>query len=97
MKKTFNLASTDDKPARKMESVRHEIKKYIKRERRKQLPEGVDYWDFDCRFGSTAAEAEATHISDLTRHLTEAENLGLTSFYVEILVKEGRRRGGSQS
>ena len=39
MKKTFELTHPKIKPARKVESVKHEVKKYLKRERNKTLPE----------------------------------------------------------
>lgn len=91
MKKTFNLEHAKIKPARMGEAVRAEIKKYVKRERRKALPDGVDFWDFDCKFGPTEAEAEVVHLADLSKKIMAAEASGLTSFYVEILAKEGRR------
>ena len=53
MKKTFQLTHPKIKSARLIEAVRRDVKKYLKRERRKSLPEGVDYWDVDCKFGST--------------------------------------------
>ena len=51
MKKTFQLTHPKIKPARLIEAVRRDVKKYLKREKRKSLPDGVDYWDFDCKFG----------------------------------------------
>ena len=42
MKKTFQLEHPKIKPARLIEAVRRDVKKYIKREKRKSLPEGVD-------------------------------------------------------
>ncbi len=91
MKKTFSLEHAKIKPARMGEAVRGEIKKYVKRERRKALSDGVDFWDFDCRFGLTEAEAERVHLSDINKKIMAAEAEGATSFYVEILAKEGHR------
>ena len=65
--------------------------KYVKRERNKQLPAGVDFWDFDCKYGVTEAESDIVHLTELNKHIDEAEKLGLTSFYIEIIVKEGFR------
>jgi hypothetical protein len=92
MKKTFNLEHATIKPARMAEAVRAEIKKYLKRERGKALPESVDFWDFECKFGHTEEEAEVIHLSDMNKSIMAAEALDLTSFYVEILAKEGHRR-----
>ena len=47
MKKTFKLNIEGKNPARLLEATKHEIRKYVKRERRVPLPEGVDFWDFD--------------------------------------------------
>ena len=49
MKKTFRLTHEKIQPARLMESIKNEVRKYLKRERAKKLPEGADFWDFDCR------------------------------------------------
>ena len=38
MKKTFQLAQEGKKPDRLLEATKHEIRKYIKRERRRALP-----------------------------------------------------------
>ncbi|QBG46936.1 hypothetical protein EGM51_05835 [Verrucomicrobia bacterium S94] len=91
MKKTFNLTHSKIKYPRMIEAVKHEIRKYIKRERRRELPAGVDFWDFDCRFGDTEAEAKVIHPAEIDPYINDAEQRGLTSFYVEILRKEGIR------
>ena len=58
MKKVFQLTSPNKDPERQVDSVIHEIRKYIKRERKKPLPEKIDYWDFDCRIGDDADSAK---------------------------------------
>ena len=52
MKKTFVLSHPKIKLPRLVDSIRHEVKKYLRRERNKQVPDGADFWDFDCRFGT---------------------------------------------
>jgi len=91
MKKTFQLTHPKIKSARVADAVRRDIKRYIKREQRKELPEGVDFWDFDCKFGPTAEEAEVVQLSDIGKQITEAEAGQLTSCYIEILVKPGHK------
>ena len=83
MKKTFQLEHPKIKPARLIEAVRRDVKKYIKREKRKSLPEGVDYWDFDCKYGPTEAKAEIILTSEISKCITEAEAENLESFYLE--------------
>lgn len=91
MKKTFELTHPKIQYARRVEAVKNEIRKYIKRERKKTLPEDTDFWDFDCKFGNTEAEAKVVHLSEISKCIDAAEAKQLTSFYVEILAKPGRR------
>jgi len=91
MKKTFQLTHPKIKLARLVEAVKHDVKKYIKRERNKKLPEGVDFWDFDCKFGPTAESSEEIHLSAINKCLNRAEEQQLESFYLEILAKPGYR------
>ncbi len=91
MKKTFELVHPKIKYARRIEAVKNEVRKYVKRERRKELPDGVDFWDFDCKFGDVEAEAKAVHLAEIDGCINDAEKRELTSFYVEILAKEGIR------
>ncbi len=92
MKKTFDLTHPKIKLPRMVEGARAEVNKYLKRERRKKLPEGVDFWDFDCRFGFTEAEAKVIHVAEITECINQVAEQELTSFYLEILAKEGRRK-----
>lgn len=91
MKKTFNLTHSKHKVPRLVEAIKSEVKKYIKRERKKTLPEGVDFWDFDCRFGEDEATSKVIHISTINEHISQAESKALESFYLEILAKPGKR------
>ena len=91
MKKRFNLTHPKIKVPRLVEGIKNEVKKYIKRERRKKLPPGVDFWDFDCRFGADEASSEVVHLSAINESISQAESSQLESFYLEILVKPGIR------
>ena len=42
MKKTFQLHPEGKNPDRVLEATKHEIRKYLKRERGRVLPKGVD-------------------------------------------------------
>jgi len=96
MKKTFSLRVEGKNPERLLDATKHEIRKYIKRERRRALPEGVDFWDFDCRFGANADTAQITHIAELTPLIDALVQGGGTQFYVEILAKHGHRKPRAQ-
>jgi len=91
MKKTFKLVHPKTKYARLVDAVRSEIKRYIKRERKKTLPEGFDTWDFDCKFGATLDEAKTLDVDKISHAINEAEAQNLESFYIEILAKAGHR------
>jgi hypothetical protein len=91
MKKTFELTHPKVKLERRVDAVKHEVKKYLKRERNKKLPAGADYWDFDCQFGNTKEEAEVVQLSDINKRIDQTQVEGLTSFYIEIVAKEGVR------
>jgi len=89
MKKTFPFHVPNKKPDRQLDSIRHEIKKYIARERRKALPEGADFWDFDCRMGSNQEEASALLVHEIPQKINQLAAEQVDSFYLEILAKPG--------
>ena len=91
MKKTFQLNIEGKHRDRVLEAVKHEIRKYVKRQRRVPLPEGVDYWDFDCKFGSTEANATVVHFATLTSLIDAVAKESGDSFYLEILAKNAYR------
>lgn len=91
MKKNFSLTSPKHKPDRQVEFVKHEINKYISRERRKTLPDGVDFWDFNCRCGVDEGSAVMTHVSEIGKQIDKAAASSAASVYIEILAKPGTR------
>jgi len=96
MKKTFELTHPKIKLERRVDSVKHEVKKYLKRERNKKLPEDFDYWDFDCKFGNTEAEAKVIHLSEINKLIDQTQIEKLTSFYIEIMAKPAIRQVKSE-
>jgi len=92
MKKTFPLRVEGKNPDRVLDAVKHEIRKYVKRERRRDVPAGADYWDFDCKFGLTPDAAEAAHLNSLIGLIDAAAKEGAEKFYVEVLAKPGHRK-----
>ena len=91
MKKTFVLQDPKKKPDRVVEAVKADANKYLARERRKNLPEGVDYWDFDCKVGADAATAQRVHVKELSKSIDEVALRNVPSVYIEILAKHGVR------
>ncbi len=91
MRKTFALSHPKIKPARLVDAIKHEVKKYVKRERNKTLPEDVDFWDFDCKFGPKQEDAKDIHLAEINKYIDQAVADGLESFYLEVMVKEANR------
>jgi hypothetical protein len=87
MKKTFQLIVANKKKDRQVEAIKNEVRKYIKRERSKKLPEGFNYWSFDCKFGKTADEASEIRFVDITKSIDIASNEDLESFYLELVAR----------
>lgn len=97
MKKTYKLTHPKIKPARLIDAAKHDAKKYLRRERNKKLPQGMDYWDFDCKYGVNEKEAKVINLTDINKSIDEAEKANLESFYLEILAKPGQRKKKEES
>ena len=92
MKKIFELTHPKIKPARMIEAVRRDVKKYLKRENRKSLPDDFDCWVFDCKFGPSEDKAEVILSSEISKCISEAEAEKIKSFYLEILARPGHKK-----
>ena len=92
MKKSFPLEVPGHQPPRVIEMIKSKVRKYIKRERRKPLPEGVDYCDFACRCGKDADSALEAHHEELIGHIDTAAREAWPAIYIEILAKPGVRK-----
>lgn len=92
MKKTFPLQREGRHTDRVLDALKHELGKYMARERRRPLPPETDFWDFDCRFGASEDTAEAAHPAELNRLIDALAQGGATQCYVELLAKPVRRQ-----
>ena len=91
MRKNFPLQIDGRHPDRVLDAVKHDVRKYLKRERRRDLPEGIDFWDFDCKCGLQAEDAEVVHVAALVAAIDALAKAQATSIYIEILAKHGKR------
>ncbi len=87
MKKVFKLTQENKHPDRVLDSIKYDIRRYLKRERSKKLPKEAIFWDFDCSFGKNSDEAESIKASDITNLLDTAKEEGWEEFYIEIISK----------
>ena len=74
-----------------LDAIKHEIRKYVKRQRRVALPEGADYWDFDCKFGTSEENASGVHFATIIALIDTVAKDGGDAFYLELLAKTGHR------
>ena len=91
MRKTYVLTLEGKSRDRLLEASKHDIRKYVKRERSRPLPAGIDYWDFDCRFGTSEATATGVHFATLMGLIDTLAREGGEQFYVEIVTGHGVR------
>ncbi len=89
MRKLFKLKDDKRKLERMLEAMKNEIRKYLKRERKKKLSDtSTMFWDFDCKFGKDKESAKVVEIKDLIKALDITLEESWEECYVEILAKE---------
>jgi len=88
MKKIFKLTDAKKHEDRVLEAVKNDIRKYVKREKKKDLPDKkLMYWDFDCKVGASADDAKVVAYEELIKELDVVKATGVTEVYVEVLAK----------
>lgn len=85
MKKTFPLHHPRKADARVLDTIKHDIRKYVLRERAKPLPEGFFRWDFACKVGANAASAEPVALKQISAALDAVGQTGAEGVYVELV------------
>jgi len=92
MKKVFSINNPNKKPARQVDAIKHEINKYVTRERGKKLPEGFDFWDFKCQIGEVKEAAEEVHLTKINAMIDQIVGSGKEEFYLEVSAKARTRQ-----
>ena len=88
MKKIFKLTDEKKHEDRVLEAIKNDIRKYVKREKKKDLPDkSTMYWDFDCKVGATDKDAKVVVYEELIKALDAVKATGVSEIYVEILAK----------
>ena len=87
MKQTFKLDHPKIKAARIVDSIKHDIKKYLKKERSNKLPKGTKFWSFDCKLGQSEETATAVPLLELTNSIDEMVENNAKTIYVEMTAK----------
>lgn len=91
MKKIFRLQEENKNSARTVDAIKHEIRKYMKRERAKKTPEGFHFWDFECRFGQNNTDATTVHQADLSAEIDKAHTANWSECYIEVIAKPAKK------
>ncbi len=97
MKKIFKLREANKNPERQLDAVKHEVRKYLKRERNKKLPEEALFWDFDCRFGENSESTKPLTASAIIAALDKAYEAAWDACYVEIVAKASMKKSTPES
>lgn len=87
MKKTFKLDHPKIKVPRVVDSVKHEIRKFLKKERKKPLPAGTKYWGFECKFGQSEETAVEVPVTSLVDNIDDLVANNIMTIHVEITAK----------
>ena len=85
MRKVFQIDVSNKTRDRQIDSIKNEIRKYIKREKSKVLPENFNFWRFDCKFGETVEKAKEIAFIDVIKSIDFASGENYDSFYLEII------------
>jgi hypothetical protein len=97
MKKIFPLTRPDRAAPRVVEAVKNDVRKYVKRERRKPLPKGFDQWNFRCKLGPDRDHAKDCVLGNISPAIDALAAAGGTQVYIEILAEPGRRVSPEES
>ncbi len=85
MRKTFPLHLPDRKDSWVMSSILVTLHKYVKRERRKEFPEGMDWWEFRCRIGANEESAQSCELADMPAAIEAIAQAEHPEVYAEII------------
>ena len=96
MKKTFPLHAPGKNDARVRDKIRHEVNKYTRRSRRKELPEGFAEWEFTCKVGAGEAAAESRSLKEVANAIDSVAEAGANEVYIEITAVPGQRLSGAR-
>ncbi len=92
MKKNFPLHHPRKADARVLDAIKHEVRKYVQRERRKTLPEGFDTWNFSCRVGPTEDATTTVALTNISGALDQVAAGGPDHLFIELRSVPGLRR-----
>ena len=84
MKKTFPLRRPGVADQRVVETIKRDVRRYVKRERAKTPPAEFDVWEFHCKGGPTAANAESRALKEITGAIDAVAATGAEAVFIEL-------------
>ena len=93
MKKNFPLHHPRKADARVLDAIKHEVRKYVLRERRKPLPDEAQVRTFTCRVGADEASAETCALPGVSAALDRFAATGADTVFIAIRAQSGARPG----
>ncbi len=85
MRKNFPLRHPRKADARVLDAIKHDIRNYVVRERRKPLPEGAAFWEFACKVGASPESAQSVALKEISAALDAVGATGVDHVHVEIV------------
>ena len=92
MNKTYKLIEEKRDKDRVVEAIKHEVRKYIKREKNKPLPTGVDFWKLECKISRDSNELAFVEFQNLINTIDILVSEEAEVLNIEILSFEGIRK-----
>jgi len=92
MNKTYKLIEEKRDKDRVVEAIKHEVRKYIKREKNKPLPTGVDFWKLECKISKDSNELAFVEFQNLINTIDILVSEEAEVLNIEILSFEGIRK-----
>jgi hypothetical protein len=91
MKKSFPLHLPGKADARVVEAVKHDVRKYVQRERRKALPPDFSVWDFACKVGTESGDCQDVTWREIGPAIDSVVSRGADSVYIEVVAVPSHR------
>ena len=91
MRKNYPLQVSGRHPDRVLDAIKHDVRKYLRRERRRELPPEAQLWDFDCKVGPTQNAAQEVATTALIAAIDSCARSGASQVYVQVLARAAQR------
>ncbi len=92
MNKTYKLIEEKRNKDRVVEAIKHDVRKYIKREKNKSLPTGVDFWKLECKISKDSDELAVIEFQNLIKTIDTLVSEDAEILNIEILSFEGIKK-----